>query len=156
MWLWSWGFSVWFCSSLYLGFSFFSFLKHDTLSITRFPFLLLRKWRIYRLGRVLCVPQFWWIWFSCIHHFIPFLFAFEKRIVREWNLLGSYVYNPWSQRLESEKTELLSQVSDLQNEQNVWLLQRSELEMTQAELVAENTQLRRDLTSKVLLTSPVP
>ena len=47
-------------------------------------------------------------------------------------------------------------MSNLQNEQNVWLLQRSELEMAQAELVAENTQLRRDLTSKVLLTSPVP
>lgn len=54
-------------------------------------------------------------------------------------------------RLESEKTELISELNKLHKEKEVWALQRSELEMTQAELSAENTQLRSELNSKVLL-----
>lgn len=56
-------------------------------------------------------------------------------------------------RLESEKTTLLSELNKLRQEKKVWAIQRSELEMTQAELSAENTQLRSELNSKVLLLS---
>lgn len=54
-------------------------------------------------------------------------------------------------RLESEKTELISELNKLHKEQEVWAVQRSELEMTQAELSAENAQLRSELNNKVLL-----
>jgi len=56
-------------------------------------------------------------------------------------------------RLESEKTELISELNKLRKEKEVWAIQRSELEMTQAELDAENTQLRSELNSKVLMLS---
>lgn len=56
-------------------------------------------------------------------------------------------------RLESEKTELISELNKLRKEKEVWAIQRSELEMTQAELDAENTQLRSELNSKVLKLS---
>lgn len=56
-------------------------------------------------------------------------------------------------RLESEKTELMSELNKLRKEKEVWAIQRSELEMTQAELDAENTQLRSELNSKVLKLS---
>lgn len=52
-------------------------------------------------------------------------------------------------RLESEKTALLSELNKLRQEKKVWAIQRSELEMTQAELSAENTQLRSELNSKL-------
>jgi len=54
-------------------------------------------------------------------------------------------------RLESEKTELISELNKLRKEKEVWAIQRSELEMTQAELDAENTQLRSELNNKVLM-----
>jgi len=54
-------------------------------------------------------------------------------------------------RLESEKTVLISDLNKLHKEKEVWAIQRSELQMTQAELSAENTQLRRELNSKVLV-----
>ena len=56
-------------------------------------------------------------------------------------------------RLESEKTALISELNKLRQEKKVWEIQRSELEMTQAELSVENTQLRTELNSKVLLLS---
>ena len=56
-------------------------------------------------------------------------------------------------RLESEKTALISELNKLRQEKKVWEIQRSELEMTQAELSAENTQLRSELNNKVLLLS---
>ena len=56
-------------------------------------------------------------------------------------------------RLESEKTELISELNKLRKEKEVWAIQRSELEMTQAELDAENTQLRSELNRKVLMLS---
>ena len=56
-------------------------------------------------------------------------------------------------RLESEKTALISELNKLRQEKKVWEIQRSELEMTQAELSAENTQLRSELNNKVLLSS---
>jgi len=52
-------------------------------------------------------------------------------------------------RLESEKTELISELNKLRKEKEVWAIQRSELEMTQAELDAENTQLRSELNNKL-------
>ena len=56
-------------------------------------------------------------------------------------------------RLESEKTALISELNKLRQEKKVWEIQRSELEMTQTELSAENTQLRSELNNKVLLSS---
>ena len=56
-------------------------------------------------------------------------------------------------RLESEKTELMSELNKLRKEKEVWAIQRSELEMTQAELDAENSQLRSELNSEVLMLS---
>ena len=53
-------------------------------------------------------------------------------------------------RLESEKTALISELNKLRQEKKVWEIQRSELEMTQTELSAENTQLRSELNNKVL------
>lgn len=53
-------------------------------------------------------------------------------------------------RLETEKIALMTELNKLQKEKEVWALQRSELEMTQAELSAENSQLRSELNSKVL------
>ena len=55
-------------------------------------------------------------------------------------------------RLESEKSALLSELNKLRQEKKVWDIQRSELEMSQAELSAENTQLRSELNNKVLLS----
>ncbi|XP_020625922.1 MAR-binding filament-like protein 1-1 isoform X2 [Orbicella faveolata] len=52
-------------------------------------------------------------------------------------------------RLESEKTVLISELNKLCKEKEVWAIQRSELEMTQAELSSENTQLRSELNSKL-------
>lgn len=52
-------------------------------------------------------------------------------------------------RLESEKTDLISEVNKLHKEGEVWTLQKSELEMTLAELSAENSQLRDELQTKV-------
>ena len=49
---------------------------------------------------------------------------------------------PMSHRLETDKAELLSQVDKLQNEQETWDLQKSELQMSQAELEAENQEMR--------------
>lgn len=54
-------------------------------------------------------------------------------------------------RLEYEKTELITELNKLHKEKETWALQKSELEMTQAELSAENSQLRSELNSKVLL-----
>nr|XP_058945084.1 cingulin-like protein 1 isoform X5 [Pocillopora verrucosa] len=48
-------------------------------------------------------------------------------------------------RLESEKTELIKEIHKLQEEQQAWSIQRSELRMTLAELSAENSQLRDQL-----------
>ena len=48
---------------------------------------------------------------------------------------------------------LISELNKLRKEKELWVNQRSELEMTQAELSAENTQLRRELNSKVLVLS---
>lgn len=56
-------------------------------------------------------------------------------------------------RIESEKTVLISELNKLRKEKEVWAIQRSELEMTQAELSSENTQLRSELNSKVSLLS---
>ncbi|KAK2564395.1 hypothetical protein P5673_011822 [Acropora cervicornis] len=50
-------------------------------------------------------------------------------------------------RLEAEKVDLISRVSKMHNEQGEWCLQKSELEMSLAELNAENTQLRSQLQS---------
>ena len=47
----------------------------------------------------------------------------------------------------------MSELNKLRKEKEVWAIQRSELEMTQAELDAENTQLRSELNSKVLMLS---
>ena len=74
-------------------------------------------------------------------------------------LLHCYLLTDWRNlvcmlnRLESEKTELMSELNKLRKEKEVWAIQRSELEMTQAELDAENTQLRSELNSKVLMLS---
>lgn len=51
-------------------------------------------------------------------------------------------------RLESEKTELTTELHKLQEKQQVWSLQRSELRMTLAELRAENSQLRDELKTR--------
>ncbi|XP_027059467.1 cingulin-like protein 1 isoform X3 [Pocillopora damicornis] len=48
-------------------------------------------------------------------------------------------------RLESEKTELIKEIHKLQEEQQAWSIQRSELRMTLAELSAESSQLRDQL-----------
>lgn len=56
-------------------------------------------------------------------------------------------------RLESEKTVLISELNKLCKEKEVSAIQQSELEMTQAELSSENTQLRSELNSKVSLLS---
>lgn len=74
-------------------------------------------------------------------------------------LLHRYLLTDWRNlvcmfnSLESEKTELMSELNKLRKEKEVWAIQRSELEMTQAELDAENAQLRSELNSKVLMLS---
>ena len=55
-----------------------------------------------------------------------------------------------TKRLESEKTELIFEVNKLHKEQEMWAVARSELNMTLAEVSAENTQLRDELRTKVL------
>ena len=71
-----------------------------------------------------------------------------QRLANLFNLINFMLL--CQNRLECEKTELITELNKLHKEKEAWALQKSELEMTQAELSAENSQLRSELNNKVL------